>query len=595
MGTQVTSEVFLQPIVRDHKNLEVEAEATCAEIRQNSAGLVPCIAGIRRRIGDLRRLGELIQQDSWDGRDIVSILQIQAVGFDNTCKVLLLIVAASRQDVVNMFDDPDHPLWVDAKAHQSLEKKISRFNDLCLESLEHCGQVLDEIQKELQMANKSREMTTHGYGRDTPDPTVSDSSQGFSKLLQERLRVHFDIFSTLVRQAVIDPWTPVIGPSSPDNQSHANHTEGSDTKYGHLRYIHAVSQCLYDTLSRAWTCREHKAHKVQLSLDFLDAKASGTVSCKAFTFNVVVVIPHGTQCHGKDLLALKIRAGNSYSSGLEAEAAACYVGRQKARTRLRLDPRRTPKRNLGLEEDLCHCLRRSCATIPPTRDAERICLGHLETSAGFRFDLFYGVPKQGLRSLDDLLWCKNLQNCTIPVETRLRLALFIGAGFLYLRTSSWLQQVWSSKDIHLNNTDESNHEYALSEILLQVQLNSTESDRQAPEIGESSTSRSGLLSLGLILIEVAFSAPWRKLQLRKDATNLLTEQEMNFIDLMRLSDTVSRELGSRYARVVRTCLSEGLDTENARGRQASLDQVIYEDIVGELFECLSAVSDDSSK
>ena len=70
---------------------------------------------------------------------------------------------------------------------------------------------------------------------------------------------------------------------------------------------------------------------------------------------------------------------------------------------------------------------------------------------------------------------------------------------------------------------------------------------------------------------------------------------MNFIDLMRLSDTVSRELGSRYARVVRTCLSEWLDSENARGRQASLDRVIYEDIVGELFECLSAVSDDSSK
>ena len=595
MGTQVTPDVFLQPIVRDRQNLEDEAEATCAEIRENSAGLVPCIAAIRRTIGDVRRLSELTQQDSWDGADVVSILQIQAAGFDNICKVLLLMVVASRQDVDNMFDDPDHPVWFDAKANQSLEKKMARFYELCLESLGHCGQVLNEIQNGLQMAKERREIMVYGYGRDAPDLPVSDSSQELSKPLREKLRIHFDYFSTLVRQAVIGPWTSVTGSSSPDDPGHANHTEGSDMRYGHLRYIHVVSQCLYDTLSRAWTCREHNAHKVQLSLDFLDARASGTVSCKAFTFDIVVAIPCSSQHHGTDLLALRTRAGYSSSSWLDAEAATWNVGRQKARTQSCLDPRRNAMRDLSLEEDLCLSLRRLCATVTPTRDAERVCLGHLETSTGFRFEIFYVLRQQSPRSLDDLLWCKSLQSCTIPVEKRLRLALFLGAGFLYLRTSSWLQQVWSSKDVHFFNAVEFNDGHVSTGVFLQAHLSSSESQRQTAEIGESSTSRSGLLSLGLILIEVAFSAPWRKLQLTEDTTKILTEREKNFIDLMRLSYTVSRELGSRYARVVRTCLSEGLDTDNARGRQASLDKVIYEDIVGELFECLSAVSDDASK
>ena len=595
MGTQVTSEVFLQPIVRVHRNLENEAKATCAEIRQNSDGLVPCIADIRRSIGDVRRLSELTQQDSWDGADLVSTLQIQAVGFDNICKALLLMVADSRQDVENMFEDPHHPVWVDAQAHQSLEKKMARFYDLCLESLEHCGQVLNEIQKGLQMAKKRQESMKYVYGRNALDLAVPDLLEKYSKLSQEKLRIHFDVFSTLVRQAVIGPWTSVTDPSSPDNPGLANDAEASDTGYGHLRYIHVVSQCLYDTLSSAWTCREHEAHKVQLSLDFLDAKASGTISCKAITFNVVVAIPSSSQGHGRDLLALKIQAECSSSSGLDVGADAWNVGRQEARNRLYLDPRRNTMGDLGLEEDLCLCLRRSCASIKPTRDAERTCLGYLEPSAGHRFELFYVLREKSPRSLDDLLWCKNPQSCTIPVEKRLRLALFLGAGFLYLRTSSWLQQVWSIKDVHLFNADEFDDGYDSAEIFLQAQLNSSESQRQAPEIGESSTGRSGLLSLALILIEVAFSAPWRKLQLREDTTNILSERERNFIDLMRLSHTVSRELGSRYARVVRTCLSEGLNAESARGRQAGLDKVIYEDIVGELFECLSAVSDDSSK
>lgn len=62
---------------------------------------------------------------------------------------------------------------------------------------------------------------------------------------------------------------------------------------------------------------------------------------------------------------------------------------------------------------------------------------------------------------------------------------------------------------------------------------------------------------------------------------------------MRLSETVSRELGSRYAKVVRTCLYKWFDTdEKDTLGLAQLEIMVYENITRELERCLSAVTDE---
>ena len=593
MDIQITSEVFLQPIVHDPQYLETEVGAIRTDSCEYTDGVVPCIASIRQKIGDVRRLGELIQQSSSIGADAVSILLIQAVRFDNNCKLLFSLVAEGPQDVDNMFEDPGHWIWKDIITHGSLEKKMARYYDLSLISLEHCRQVWNEIQKTFELM-KRQETMKYRYGRAVPEMLASDTAQEFFKLIQD-LRSHIDMFSTFVRQVVIIPCNHLTGSLPANDLSHVNQLGGSEATGGDLRYIQSVSQLLYDTWSREWTCREHKAHDVNLSLHFLDAKASGTISCEGFSIAILVTIPHFDRYQGRNPLELRTQAKYSTSSGHDAETAACNAGRQKAGTHIYLDPIQDTVRDSRSEEDLCLYLRKACAAIGPTRNAERICIGYLTTKPGFHFEFFYEFRKQQLRSLDDFLSSKNNDSSTISVEGRLRLALSLGAGFLCLRASSWLRQAWSSKDIHFFHGDELNEEHTSAEIFLQTQLSSYNSQPSTSESGNSHAARSALLSLGLILIEIAFSAPWRKLQQRNDTIQTLSEREINFVHLMRLSEVVSRELGSRYAKVVRTCLSEGLGAENVRGRQANLDRFIYENIVKELDKCVSAVSDDSSK
>ena len=594
MGTQVTADIFVKPIVHDHRELQNKEEPTSTDIRPNSDGIVRYIADIRHTISDAREFYGLIQQDSSVGADVVSMLHIQAVRFDNTCKFLFLMIARSRQDVDNMFEDPDHAIWLDMTAHLSLERKMTRFYGLCLGSLEHCRQDLNEIQEGLRLVKKRQFLSLMKcyYRRDGLKSSITSTMQDVSKLLHERLRNHVDLFSTLVRQAVITRCGNMAGSSVTEDLGHANHIGRSRATYCYSGNMHVVSQLLYDTLANAWTCREHKTHGLNLSLSFIDANASGTISCKGFCFNVVVTIPDFGSSSERKLLELKIQARYSPSTELDAGAAASETIRRTATIRRCLNPMQNIIRDLGLENDLCLCLRESSAAIKTLKQGEDTCFGFLKTGSGFHFLLFHVFQEQSSHSLDDILSCQNNKSRNFSVERRLRLALFLGAGFLYLRASSWLQDIWSSKDVYFFNVDGSSEEYTLAEAFLHTQMSSLETRRSAPEVEKSDAIRSGLLSLGLILIEIAFSAPWRKLRLREDVTKLLTEQERNFVDLMRLSETVSRELGSRYAKVVRTCLSEGLGVQNTRGRQADLDEIICEDIVQELNECLLAVSDD---
>ena len=89
----------------------------------------------------------------------------------------------------------------------------------------------------------------------------------------------------------------------------------------------------------------------------------------------------------------------------------------------------------------------------------------------------------------------------------------------------------------------------------------------------------------------SFSALWAKLQLREDITRKLLEWEKEPLNLMRLSQTVSRELASKHAEVVETCLflGSGIQATHAL-EKAELDKIIFEEIVTDPDFYLAAVT-----
>ena len=580
--------------------------------------IMSSIATVRQTHEEVLRLSESTQKAPLDRVDLAPTLLIQKVAFDNTCKFLLFTAAKSRQHVDNMLEDFNHPVWTDLMANGNLEKMMGRFYELCLRSLKHYRNALNEISSALRSSlwlkqwqatgkhlfRRKRRLPRFGIAEDLP------------KLIQNS-RNYNDLFYTLIRQAVPSPSRHIARSLSADGLCHSHPIEAARKSYGHIRCIQRALQIFYDTLTMAWTCHERGPHGVSISLKFDDAKHGVMTRDRGICFRVAVTTPHyhrlylvlvvlvsGKFCacqhmEGSRVPTKTYEGKNFVDSKAKPNDAEERLGRvQHGRTDGPIRPASVQRRmrDLGLEEDLCLYLRTSYAKIESAKAAEGFCLGRLEMVNQLDCLSLY-APKGCYQrkipySLDDVLAHANKECRILSIENRIRIASFLAAEVLHLRASSWLPGEWSSKDIHFYDMDESHEGSVLGEPFLQTQLDISFTRHPFSGRTESDATRSSLRSLGLVLCEVAFSAPWRKLQLQEDVTIDLCEEERNFLNLMRLSETVSRELGSRYAKVVQTCFCEGFGAKRWNSpSKAELERVIIEDVVKELDECLTAVSD----
>lgn len=223
------------------------------------------------------------------------------------------------------------------------------------------------------------------------------------------------------------------------------------------------------------------------------------------------------------------------------------------------------------------------------------CLGFLDIDDGRKTIVFYALKHNyqdpGSRSLNNVLAGASDEHRAIPIEDRLQIALSVAAGVLHLHTSSWLVQAWSSKNIYFLDRGKCNGRCTLGEPFLQTQIGSNMHRRIISASDVSADDRSILHSLGLVLIEIAFSAPWHKLRLPEDFTEDLPDKDRYNFELMHLSEIVSRELGIGYAKVVQTCLFPGSGAQVAHGLDNDrLDEDVFKNIVRELDQCVSAVT-----
>ena len=554
--------------------------------------------------------------------DLAHKIQIQQLAFENGCKVLLATVAKSRQDVDQMIEDHNHPIWKDASAHRNLDTMMARFYHLCRVVLERFHKSLNEFGVGIHALSgrgtrKARRRIQSWLDRSNP-PTLG-TIENLAKLVQN-MRSYNDLFCSLIWQAVPHHSGSRFESSFRGNLGYRYALQAAGGQHHHFKCIQRASQNLYNTLSNVWTYGEQEARSLMFALSLEYTKAGTSVQTEDFRFNVAVTSPQlkSPYCSDADIAyddfcmyqtdkedkfpkqidhrnrvnGSAAWAHSSDLSQLDVDTAAHIIGGQEAANCIRAESLRHRVSDLDLEKSWCRWLRNSSVTIEPTKEMVCSCVGSSETRNSHRFLLSSVLrdeyQKQGLHTLDDVLVRANNESRRIPVQDRIRTALFLAAGVLRFNTSSWLRQAWSSKDIHFFNGKKYEN-CRLGEPFLKFELNID----TACGSGQHTTSvtRSCLLSLGLVLIELAFSAPWRTLYLEENLMEDLLEWERNLLNLMRLSDTVSRELGSRYAKVVQTCLFQGLETNRTNDLgKAELDEIIFEDIVKELDRCLSAVT-----
>ena len=622
MENCVTLDTIMLSTTHVNQRFEDITKAGSTDKRPPPGGIARSIAATHQLFEDLVKISEPMQEMFSDVAVLAPKIRIQKVAFEHGCKSLLATVAKSRQDVDNMFEDPCHPIWKDTIAHRNLDKVMARFYSLYSKALEHFQKSLTELKVELytlrRQGKRKGNRRYHIWPKRSKSLTVS-TTENLAGLVHD-LRDYNDIICTLIWQAVPRQPGHMLGSSSAEDLGYPYPTGAARESHRHFACIQRASQILYTTLSHVWTCCNHEAHSLRISLNFDYVKPGAVARCKDVRFDVAVTSPYFDNLYGlvvdsahcqyctcqmgeEDQSSKMTHQGDKVAGSAAREissdssghdAVVSRAGGQGTRTLMRPESMQNEVSDSVLKGEFFRSLRKSSATIESKQGTGCSCLEYLNSGGAPKFLFSYVLGcdsrERGSHSLDDVLVRANSECRAISVEDRLRTASSLAAGVLHLNSSSWLPQVWSSKDIYFFGKD-GYERCALGEPFLQTQSDSNVSRGPVYGVKTSAFPRSVLVSLGLVLIELAFSAPWRRLQLQEGITKNLFDWERDPLNLMRLSETVSRELGSRYAKVVHTCLFQGSGAQETHGPgKSELDEVIFKDIVGELDICVSAVT-----
>ena len=531
--------------------------------------------------------------------------------------LLLYLATRSRQDVDNMYEDITHPIWTHRETNEDLEEKMAHFKTPCLQPLRRIQTNLIDFREHLQSLNgreeRKDEKGPHFWRTQCRSyyPSSGPAEQ-FPHILAD-LRDCNDVFCTFVRQIEQNKSRDISSPSMlravKDPSCHRA------TKC-HFLCCQRASQDLYESLSGIWSCHEASAHSLTIALDLNDSKVGGPISPGSIRFrlNLKTAISSrpfqlavdssqstNCSCHSVDdsLLSNVPRNGISESNLADSEYNektsalgespdghnAHGIERRNFGVETCPDLAENEVDDLGQEENLCSLLENlSCAMDTYMSDSGGTRQSH-------SFSLFgRGLHGQGSHSLDDILMRAKTQSLAISLEDRLRMALSVATGVLYLHWTSWIPQSWGSKDIMISENNHSGDGFRVEDIFLRAQLENSTIEYSVPERLSFTSVDNPFITIIKKKLEIAFSAPLRELQVPEEFTSGLVKQERDHLTLLRLSETVSRELGSRYAKVVRTCFSQIFRPQDRHSlRKPELDDIMVNHVVKELEESLRAV------
>ncbi|KAM0803377.1 hypothetical protein BDR22DRAFT_66762 [Usnea florida] len=580
-----------------------------------NTGLVPLILIVRQLFEEVRKI-------STSSQDLVSGIEeqgdkfaVQQAIFESGSMLLLYLAAGSRENVEDMYEDMEHPMWKHEKLNRDLEERMAQFRIPCLYTLRCMEKNLVDCRAHFQKRGRKRGKRKDRFLRPrlSLKLPVSDPAEHFKSFL-EVLRDCNDMICTYGRQIVQNGPTHLLRPSllyaGEDTGSYQT-TRFAQTSEGHFLCYQRASQNLYKSLSGLLSCHEASLHRLTIALDFNDSKFGGPVSRDSIRFRLSLGTPTSSRTFQ---LAVEFPRSTSCSCPGADGSLSCNLPLSKSGL-ADSELKKTTTDTLDLSEDAPtygieppSFIAEACLYFEQkdndSLDRERMCymLEHLSCTLGGTSMTFlesYGpllIFKLGLQgqpsnSLDDVLMQAKRLSLAISQEDRLRMAVSLATGMLCLHSTLWMPQRWGSKDIMISENHQSKDAIRLKDPFLRAHLENSTIDYPVPKRISSTAVNSPLYYLGIVLLELAFSAPLRELQVHEGFTRGLVKQEKDDLTVRRLSETVSRELGSRYAKVVRTCFPQIFRPQDLYApRKSELDYILANEVVEELKQSLRAAS-----
>ena len=466
-------------------------------------------------------------------------ISAQQAQFEDTSRFLWTQLNLGAEDLADLFGDAGHSCWTDRSTDRSLELTLAQFYVPILKAVKNIRQRLLRLQDVLQSPKDSSKNQDYEEKRVASTQASSKSGlvkSGSTAMLMQELNDNNDLYRVLIHQAVAEGSStmskPVSAPVDCDGESWDESTSRRMKDF----------QDLFEVLLWVFPNKYQSYHTISISPRSGITEGVGNISCELVMLDPVTGIP--TQfivevktMQGMPPLARQYQRAPSYSQ-------------------TRIGPDTGP-----------FCLR-----------------GNQNRSFDFRPTLRTEshVQSHGSYSLDDILTQKKSHEINLPVQYRLRVAVSVAKVVLHLHDTSWVHGEWGSKDILFYGSIDAHDVYRVSEIFVGIRSLRSES---------SPTSQSPLFFLGVVLLELGFSAPLRTLQLEEDVTEGFPEWKRQYLTLLRLSETVSRCLGSNFAKVVDSCLSEIHQLQRYHDyRPIKINHEKYTDIVSRLEKCLSELT-----
>lgn len=209
-----------------------------------------------------------------------------------------------------------------------------------------------------------------------------------------------------------------------------------------------------------------------------------------------------------------------------------------------------------MRRDFCDYLR-LCFRQPTQVD---VCVGTLENTEKCKHRVYAppSIVRSGSRqttTLRQLIFKISQQGSTdgLPLYERLRLAKTLATAVLQYHATHWLKEEWRSEDIYFFGINEKNDlQPSLTAPHVNVKFKS--SDEARSQSSENLYSNPLLFSLGVVLLEIAYSSTLDGLQQPSDLQNSQESRFVEFFTAQRLANSLGREMGGSYRKIVKKLL-----------------------------------------
>jgi hypothetical protein len=136
---------------------------------------------------------------------------------------------------------------------------------------------------------------------------------------------------------------------------------------------------------------------------------------------------------------------------------------------------------------------------------------------------------------------------------RVRLAKHLATAVLYYHTTPWLNRAWRSEDVHFFDSHDSSTEQPKHVLPYMTSSVSTESQSAPPEYHRF-IRNPVLFGLGIMLLEVAFQAPFKTLSQSIDCQEGGDSDFVEYFTACRVVELIPGKISASFRDIIKKCL-----------------------------------------